>query len=124
VKKVPSTEQIVMVTLAASEQKQIQDYLNRGRRHRSVAEAELRDMFVERMREWVAGEGPAPTAFNDVESEFHARGLQPPFDLVPGELELISKRASEVIQALTPEDKDRINDEIFEEYENAMKRSQ
>lgn len=93
------------------------DYLTRGRKYRTLSDAELSAKWVEAYRAWAydTSNPDALTAENDLQAEFNLRSIDPPFDLVRDEQK---KVAAEVAEALSdPEEKRRLGRELAEEIE-------
>lgn len=114
------TDQVAKRVTAFFESQRIDctaNYLTRGRKHRSLSDAELGAKWVEAYRSW-ANDTSNPEALiaeNDLQAEFDLRRLDPPVDLVRDER---TKLFAKVVEVLSdPEEGRRIGRELAEELE-------
>jgi len=112
-------------TLAKSELERMQEYLQRGRPFERTSLSDLHAMFIRTFKESVADlrNADARARSNDVRAEYTLRGMEPPFEDVKEDMQLLIQAAEEMVEGLTPERAEEIDKEIIEEYD-AARRSQ
>ena len=112
-------------TLAKDEMERMQQYLQRGRPYEKLGTPKLRAMFIHAFKERVADlrNPDAWARSNDLQAEYSLRAVEPPFEDLKSELEVMARTAEEMLEGLTPERADEINKEIIDEY-LAARRSQ
>lgn len=119
-------EKIVHHELAHDALIKSQDYIGRGRHLEGLDESALEFEFVSSVQ-LIARDGDdhrSRLAMNDAFAEFDLRGLQPPIHLIRAEIESIESRGRARIAAMSPEVRQRIENDILARYTDAKRHTQ
>ena len=92
----------------------VQDCMSRGRRLEHSPEEALAGAWISLVCAWAKAPemGHDPQRV-DIEAEYFLRGLKPPYELIPDEMETIIQATAGAIQDMDEINRDRINSEIL-----------
>jgi hypothetical protein len=110
--------------MAEAQMRMIQNYVNRGRLLENIPEETLAEDWVSLMRAWAAAPemGQDPRR-RDIEAEYSLRGVQPPYALVKAEMDVLARRAAELIQQMDIVAGDEIDSMILDQSSDEKKRA-
>lgn len=101
--------------LAEKEMQEVRSYVSRGRSLRSVATDHLSGEWVSLVREWAADpRQPTNIRRDDIQAELTLRGIEPPYHLVKGELEAITKAATDAYENMSEAERREYGAEIVD----------
>ena len=110
--------------IADAQMRMLQDYVSRGRPLEHTPEATLASEWVNLMRAWAAApeKGQDPRR-RDIEAECSIRGVQPPYELVKAEMEVLARGASALIQQMDEVVGEEIDSMILDQSSEDKKRA-
>ena len=110
--------------MAEAQMRLVQDYVNRGRQLEHTPEETLAEDWVSLMRAWAAApESGQDPRRRDIEAEYSLRGVQPPYELVKAEMEVLARGAVALIQQMDEVVGEEIDSIILEQSSQDKKRA-
>ncbi len=110
--------------MAEAQMRMLQDYVNRGRHLEHTPEEILAEDWVNLIRAWAAApeKGQDPRR-RDIEAEYSLRGVQPPYELVKAEMDVLARGAAALIQRMDEVAGEEIDSMILDQSSEDKKRA-
>ena len=100
------------------------NYMQRGRLHAHLTDADLKSPFMEAFRAWAASPRSDRTALDDLTAEYFLRKLEPPYDELTPEIDAIAEQTKALYKDITDEAKLKIGESMVNEYLNDLDKKQ
>lgn len=115
---------VVHYAMAKSAAEDLTGYVARGRKFKDRPAEELADLYVIAFQRWAAEptDADALAVHNDLGAEYSIRGVEPPIERVKPELESMAQRAVQAVADMTPEQRQNMNDRLYEDFDDLAKR--
>ncbi len=118
----PLAEIVAHHAMADGHLRRTQSYVERGRKYQTSSIDQLKTIFVDTFAVWRQNPLVKPIANDDVIAEYELRRIEPPYDLISDDLNVITSEISASIASMPDEDRERMLDNFAAEIPRIFRR--